>query len=202
MASNGNKIIHHHQNFIDNGLIYLCNQIDRPLYRMGVTPNMITLFGLFTGLLSIHFLVQKRYVLSIAFLWITYFTDCLDGYMARKYNLTTKLGDYLDHFRDQFVILSIISICVLQIRKTKYKLLFILLIAFFGLLMLSQLGCQEKLTQYNDHNDCLKILKCFCPGNAEDNIEFTKWFGCGTFFMVLSIFIFSIQFHLFQPTTL
>lgn len=195
MVLPGDKINDDYQNFIDIGLLKLCRLIDEPLHTIGVTPNMVTLFGLIIGIFAIHFLIQKQYVLSVLFLWLTYFTDCLDGFMARKYNQTSKLGDYLDHFRDQFVILCVVILMTLHIQNFKYRLLFVFIIIISTVLMLSQLGCQEKLTEFKHHNECLGFLEKMCPGKAEQNIKWTRWFGCGTFYLVLSILILVLRYR-------
>uniref|UniRef100_A0A6C0KSL6 CDP-alcohol phosphatidyltransferase n=1 Tax=viral metagenome TaxID=1070528 RepID=A0A6C0KSL6_9ZZZZ len=196
MVLPGDKINNEYQNPIDIGLLYFCRAVDQPLHAMGVTPNMITLFGLIIGIMSIYFLIHKHYLIAVLLLWFTYFTDCLDGYMARKYNQTSKLGDYLDHFRDQFVILCIVILMTLHIKEFKYRLLFVFVITISAILMLSQLGCQEKLAEYNDHNECLGFLKKLCPGNAEENIKLTRWCGCGTFYLILSIFIVALRYQI------
>ena len=189
MAQPGNKITYDNCNFIDILIFKLCNCIDQPLHNLGVTPNMVTVFGLIMGLISIFLFIKKQYIASIIFLWFTYFTDCLDGYMARKYNQITKLGDYLDHFRDQFVIVTVIVLVFMQIRDTSMKILFLTSISVYGIMMLAQLGCQERLTHVKEGKDCLDILQHLCPGNAEKTMAYAKWFGCPTFFIVLSIFI-------------
>jgi phosphatidylglycerophosphate synthase len=194
MTLPGDKISNEYQNPIDIMLLQICRLIDKPLHDIGITPNMITLFGLFTGILSIHYLISKNYLLCFVLLWITYLSDCLDGFMARKYNDVTKLGDYLDHFRDQFVVLSLIVILTLHIENFKYRALFVFIIILSAVLMLSQLGCQEKITEYKVHNECLNMLTNLCPGNPKENIKITKWFGCGTFFLILSIFIVAIKY--------
>lgn len=43
--------------------------------------------------------------LAVVFLAFS-FTDFLDGYLARKYHLTTKLGGALDHIADKFLTYS------------------------------------------------------------------------------------------------
>lgn len=189
MVLPGDKISEEFQNPIDSALLYLCRLIDKPLHNMGVTPNMITFFGLLTGVLSIYFFIHKKFVLSFCFLWFTYFTDCLDGYVARKYNQTSKLGDYLDHFRDQFIVLSLAVLLTIHISSVKNRILFVFVITIFAVLMFSQLGCQERISHYNHHNECLHFLSKLCPGNATENIKWTRWFGCGTFYLVLSLFV-------------
>lgn len=44
-------------------------------------------------------------VLAVIFLGFS-FTDFLDGYFARKYQMTTKLGSALDHIADKFLTYS------------------------------------------------------------------------------------------------
>jgi hypothetical protein len=72
--------------------------------------------------------------------------------------------------------------------------IFVFIIILSAVLMLSQLGCQEKITEYKVHNECLNMLTNLCPGNPKENIKITKWFGCGTFFLILSIFIVAIKY--------
>jgi phosphatidylglycerophosphate synthase len=193
----GHKLHHSNENPIDSFLLQLCEKIGKPLYLMGITPNIITLFGIVLSFITFYFFIRKQYILSIVFLWLTYFSDCLDGYMARTYQQITNLGDYLDHFRDQFFVVTLVSLLCLHINSTCYKFLFMVIIIIYATLMLAHLGCQEKVTKYTDANDCLIILKKACLGNSpEKTIQYTKWFGCGTFMAVLSIFILLVQFSL------
>ena len=38
--------------------------------------------------------------------------DCLDGFYARKYNMTSQFGDYLDHLSDVFKTTCLFYICI------------------------------------------------------------------------------------------
>jgi hypothetical protein len=51
------------------------------------------------------------------------------------------------------------------------------------------MGCQESISEYKEHNDCLDFFRNLCGKNPEKEIQYTKYFGCGTFITVLSIFI-------------
>lgn len=195
--SHGHKLSPSNDNPIDIQLLKLCEVIGKPLHDCGITPNMVTIFGFFLCLLTFYFFIHKQYVLSIVFLWLTYFSDCLDGYMARTFQQITRLGDYLDHFRDQFFIVTLICLIFVHIQGTTQKGLFAVVITIYTTLMLSHLGCQERVTEYEDANDCLNILKTACIGNSPKfTIQYTKWFGCGTYMTVLTIFIFMLQFSL------
>ena len=91
--------------------IYLLKFIDTHLdmyYNIGLTPNMITTLGIIFGLLSMYNIFKSNYKLASFLLLIAYYFDCVDGKLARKYNLQTKIGDYYDHFGDVFKIVIII----------------------------------------------------------------------------------------------
>lgn len=193
----GHKLKPSDENPIDVQLLKLCELFGEPLHHAGITPNMITMFGLFLSFVTFYFFIRKQYMLSIVFLWLTYFSDCLDGYMARTFKQITTLGDYLDHFRDQFFIVTLICLIFLHIHDTTIKCFFIVIIVIYATLMLAHLGCQEKNTQYTEANDCLDILKKACIGKSpKDTIKYTKWFGCGTFMSVLTIFILMLHFSI------
>ena len=55
-------------------------------------------------------LQQENYFRIISFIIVVCvsLTDALDGYYARKYNLISKLGEYLDPFADKVFILSLL----------------------------------------------------------------------------------------------
>ena len=124
LDENGRKIPAHHEAIIDDFLISLCEPVSTRLNALSFTPNMITTIGLFFGILSIMCLLKKMYLLSILFLWICYWFDCLDGYYARKYKMETQFGDYYDHFRDIFVVGTLIVILLLKLTSY-YRLIFI-----------------------------------------------------------------------------
>lgn len=193
MVEIGKKVDNDCENFIDYYLVEICKVVSEPLHKLKVTPNMITVFGIFLGLTSIFFLINKNYLLSLVFLWLTYWSDCLDGYFARRYNQITKLGDFLDHFRDLFVCVSVIVLILLQIKPVAAKISFAVVISIFAFLMCYYIGCQEKLTTYTENNDCLKYFKKICGQNPRYEIKYTKYFGCGAFYFVLSLFILSLK---------
>ena len=73
---------------------------------MFTLPNRITLTRIaLTLLLYIPALHDMRTLLIAGFL-ITFATDILDGYLARKLNLCTHLGMRLDSFADYFLYAS------------------------------------------------------------------------------------------------
>lgn len=189
----GRKICSEMDNPIDNIMITLCEPIASELYRISpkITPNMITSVGMIIGLACIYALYKKRYITAFILYWICYFFDCLDGYYARKYNMVTKFGDYFDHFRDIFVSGAVIYLLYINMNTTKRDVYVITMIVF-TIGMLTHFGAQELNSVSPEHNDCLRMLTPLCK--HKDHITFTRYAGCGTFILVVSLFILAQEF--------
>lgn len=72
-------------------------------------PNKLTIsrmlmIPVFIALFYVHF--TGHYFVSLAVFAIAGFTDMLDGMIARKYNLVTNLGKFLDPIADKVLVLS------------------------------------------------------------------------------------------------
>lgn len=84
--------------FVDKTISYpITNIVSKPLYEIGVTPNMVTAFTCVTRLLAMYLLFhrQKR-TLVLGMYTLSWLTDALDGLMARKYDMKSELGAKLD----------------------------------------------------------------------------------------------------------
>ena len=186
------KIGPEYENFIDNHLIDLSEYMSRYVYTLGITPNITTTLSLIFGLYAATLLYNKYYY-SACIMWIiSYYLDNLDGYIARKYNQTSKIGDYYDHISDLIKFLAVM-IVLYKINSHKFYEVSVVLFIFL-MLMLSHLGCQEKY--YNkDESDSISFTKQMCPvgifKNTNNSINVTKYFGCGTFnFMIVLCFLY------------
>ena len=121
---------------------------------------------------------------------ISYYFDCMDGHVARKYNQTSVFGDYYDHVSDILKLLLVLA-SLYYINKEKfYKIIPFIIIAC--ILQSVHLGCQEQYSDSKD-SDVLSTLKILCPvKNNKDllsNLNTTKYFGSGTFNLVVIISI-------------
>ncbi|GIX41128.1 MAG: hypothetical protein KatS3mg129_0861 [Leptospiraceae bacterium] len=82
-------------------------------------PNLLTLlrilllpFLLYFSYYYFHGIYYYiNYVIILAIL--IFFTDFLDGFIARKFNLVTKFGKYFDPIADMLTILCILSLLVI-----------------------------------------------------------------------------------------
>ncbi len=77
-------------------------------------PNLLTLTRLIISPLILPVLIvyvlpydYLPFNIALALLFLAFsFTDFLDGYFARRYHLTSKLGGALDHIADKFLTYS------------------------------------------------------------------------------------------------
>lgn len=72
-------------------------------------PNKLTLFRIF--LIPVFVLVMlldfnSKYLLSCIIFIVASLTDAMDGYIARKYNLITDFGKFMDPLADKLLVLS------------------------------------------------------------------------------------------------
>jgi phosphatidylglycerophosphate synthase len=79
----------------------------RPLKRIGVKPNHLTLLSLISGLVTIWFAFE-RHGLFIVFGLLHMFLDSIDGVLAREMN-ATEFGAYFDSVVDNLVVVLLLG---------------------------------------------------------------------------------------------
>jgi len=186
------KIPFEYDNPLDNYFIYLSELTTPYAYKMGMNPNMITTLSNIACIITILLLLNANYYWAAFFILVSYFFDCADGHMARKYNMVSVFGDYYDHISD-FAKIFAVLITLYYINPNKFfKVLPIIVLLF--VLMSAHLGCQELLYD-SDESYTLTFTKNLCPvatnnkNLIENTLKSTKYFGCGTFFLAMSIII-------------
>ena len=101
--------------------------------------------------------------------------------------MVSKFGDYYDHISDVFkIILLAIIIYHLKI-KNKTKIILLIIAIIFILLLAIHMGCQEKYYRPSS----LDPLKTMC--RKKEHIKYTRYGGCGTFFVVLCVYLFFLK---------
>ena len=181
-----------------------------PLFKsLKFTPNIITTFSLVFGLLSCYFLYRQNFTISCIFYFLSYTFDCLDGNFARKYNMTSKFGDYYDHIKDVIVLLLLGLVYYKYSHFKKFKLENKFLIFFVTIFLLIticlHLGCQEIYVKKNSESlnsqsidsQSLNILTNICSKKIYENMHILRYFGCGTFniWILFLIIINKVYFH-------
>jgi hypothetical protein len=95
--------------FMDNYVFFpISDMLVTPLRNIGLTPNGVTLLSTVFQLYTIALLnVGKVEYASMSY-FIGYTLDCVDGNIARKYNMGSKYGMILDMVSDNIVTLSLL----------------------------------------------------------------------------------------------
>jgi phosphatidylglycerophosphate synthase len=116
------------------------------LYKLSLTPNMITILSTICTLSSIYFYHNKNNLLFVILFLFGYLFDCVDGKLARRYNMGSDFGMALDLVSDN--ISHLVLLIYILINKSSNK--FILVIIFMMILLTSiSYGLNEAISSYN-----------------------------------------------------
>lgn len=180
-----------YDNPVDNLFVELSEITSPYAYSIGLTPNMITTLSNIACIITILLLLNSNYYWAAFFVMISFYFDCMDGHMARKYKMYSKFGDYYDHISDVLKIVAILTTFYYIDKNKFYKVIPIIIL--IGILLLIHMGCQELMYNSND-SETLTLTKKMCPVKNINNMDEiksvmigTKLFGCGTFYLALTL---------------
>ena len=113
--------------FVDSHITYpVADLFSEPAYAIGATPNGVTILTFIIRCVAIYYLYRKeRPQFVMALLFVSWFTDALDGIMARKYDMKTEIGAHLDCFVD-ITTCSSVAIVLLLKYYTKEQFAFMM----------------------------------------------------------------------------
>ena len=69
-------------------------------------PNTLTLIRLFLIPIFIYYYSMDRPMIALGIYFLAGITDVLDGYIARRFNMSTKLGTMLDPLADKLMLIA------------------------------------------------------------------------------------------------
>ena len=163
MSKSGKDLQCSYDNIIYNKISPL---IAPKLVEIGITPNMITTLTLIIRtvllyLLFNNYFVKHKFLIFILIWNITNFTDALDGYIARKYNMGSELGAKYDSFVDDssYILLYIVLFKNIFVSNIKNKFLKIIIFVFIliDLLYISLSLTKLQFLKINNNKEELDI---------------------------------------------
>jgi len=175
--------------------VWLLKFIDTHLawyYVNGFTPNLVTTISILIGMLSALAVYYQQFAVGAALFIIAYYLDCVDGKLARKYNMVTAFGDFYDHFGDVLKF-ALVAYALyhnnnkkLSVSQHTYKTIVTVLTCFLFL----QIGYQETLYNQSD-STTLSLFRSLVSidSQPERSIQLTKYLGQGTFVVLFSAII-------------
>jgi phosphatidylglycerophosphate synthase len=184
----GNKVPDKYENFFD---LLILNFIDTHIDKykqLNFTPNKLTFMAFITGLITVYLIYKKQYKMAAFMFLLSYYYDIVDGKFARKYNMVTKLGDYLDHASDYIKTFLLFGILYYDNPK-KFKRLIPLFLLFLSFVFFGAL-IQETL--FNKDKSIMSIIVDFkfAKNFAINNISLLKYIGFGTGNLIMALIIF------------
>ena len=97
----------------DNYIFFpVANKLVTSMNDLGLTPNMVTYLSTASTLLSVYYIVNNNTKYAAIAYSIGYLLDCVDGKMARKYNMTSKYGMVLDLVSDNVTNIILIAVLI------------------------------------------------------------------------------------------
>jgi CDP-diacylglycerol--glycerol-3-phosphate 3-phosphatidyltransferase len=120
---------------------------------------MTTLINLITfsriilaGIIFLLLMSSDGYLLALILFFLAGITDWLDGYLARKYNAVSQIGEILDPIADKILIVFVFF--GLAVNLSSY------LIGFFAALIIAReiwVGALRDLNARNNKSDATKV---------------------------------------------
>ena len=120
---------------------------------MAILINILTLSRILLAALIFIFLMSPdTYFWALLLFFIAGITDYFDGYLARKYNAVSQLGEILDPIADKILVLFVLF--GLAINLSSY------LIGFIGAIIITReiwVGALRDLNARNGKSDATKV---------------------------------------------
>jgi phosphatidylglycerophosphate synthase len=166
------------ENPVERGFLGFAELITPALRSTGLTPNGVTTIGLVAGLAAAYCLWRGQVVAFVVLSIVNYVADCADGYMARRYKMTSAIGDYYDHASDVIVHVALFAAVVARYPRWKLVPLFAAAAALY-VASGSYLGCQQAHIQKKGEGrgETLDLLSALCY--SEDTMTWARWFSTG-----------------------
>ena len=115
--------------------------------------NILTFSRIFlAAIIFVLLMSPEGYLLALVLFFIAGVTDYFDGYLARKYNAVSQLGEILDPIADKILILFVLF--GLAINLSSY------LIGFIGAVIITReiwVGALRDLNARNGKSDATKV---------------------------------------------
>jgi cardiolipin synthase len=70
-------------------------------------PNLITIARILLVPLTVWLIISQAYGVAFLTIVVAGVSDAVDGYIARRFNLRTELGSYLDPIADKVLLVSV-----------------------------------------------------------------------------------------------
>ncbi len=126
--------------------------------------NLLTFARIIIAIIIFGFLaLENYYILALALFFIACLTDFLDGFFARKYNVTSQIGEILDPLADKILIIFLFFGLALNLSS--------FLIGFAGSLIITREIWISALRDFNARNNNVNATKVIYIAKIKTSIQ-------------------------------
>ncbi len=138
--------------------------------------NFITLSRIFLAPVIFIFMMLGDYIICLFLFFLGGISDYLDGYLARKYDAESELGEILDPIADKILIIFILM--GLAVNLNSY------LIAFLSSLILAREVWVAALRDYSSRNNISDRTKVTFMAKIKTSVQLST---IGSYFVALAL---------------
>ena len=143
-----------------------------------VLINLLTLSRIFIAIVIFGLLMLNNYyILAFVLFFVAGLTDYFDGFLARKYNASSQMGEILDPIADKILIIFLFF--GLALNLSSY------LIGFAGALIITREIWVSALRDYNSRNNNSNATKVIYLAKIKTTIQI----------FTISIYLFALAFN-------
>lgn len=180
-----NKLPDELQDPVDTTILRYTQRVLPYLKNTNHTPNDVTTYSFICGLLSVLLLYNGCITAFCILFALSYVFDCMDGQMARKYDMVTKDGDAYDHATDWIVYILLLLVMYNRYKNTtgRFWVLTVLIVALVGTCVYT--GCQQVYTKQNGVHATRELQDIFIPLAVPNGIHVARYTGFGCLMLIV-----------------
>jgi hypothetical protein len=142
-----------YESFLDNNLYFpLSDLLVTPLRTIGLTPNNVTILSSLFTLSTIYLLHIEKIEYACLSYFMGYLLDCVDGNMARKYNMGSKYGMALDLVSDQVTHYILLGYIIYSKGYNNWYLLSLLILGYLCCISVGITEAKDSVKKTNSDN--------------------------------------------------
>jgi phosphatidylglycerophosphate synthase len=134
---------------------------------VGLTPNHVTMLSIMCSAIALVHLWHARLVPFLLAAMAAYWFDDLDGAMARRYAMGTKLGEYLDHLSDLAFFVGIVLVLIIRYGALRVRPGLMLVLVFSALLPATHNACAARACG-KDEGAIGVVADLMCPVERDE----------------------------------
>ena len=143
-----------------------------------VLINLLTLSRIFIAIIIFGLLMLNNYyILAFVLFFIAGLTDYFDGFLARKYNASSQMGEILDPIADKILIIFLFF--ALALNLSSY------LIGFAGAIIITREIWVSALRDYNSRKNNSNATKVIYIAKIKTTIQL----------FTISVYLFALAFN-------